>query len=291
MELITGKTGTQHVFAADDALIYKMMCGSGDYVLPIGNQLDARMNGVSQVIISDGALIMQGRLARTRASSGEDTLQIDNGVSGQKRADLIVAQYSKYEAEVEREVEGETVTVTEMREKVELKVIKGSNSPNEYVTPTVTTRDIDTIANTTDVHQVALWEVRLDGINFNSLIDHRVYLNPVIDTVQNNLSTIQENLLTMAYEMASSIGSRFSGIYRGTWEYLSASSISTTFQVALPAGYEHQAGDIPMVYLNGMLVPEEEITSLAYNSNQVTVEFPDEIAMKETDVLEVVMYR
>lgn len=259
MELITGKTGEQHVYAADDAAIYKMMVGSGDYVLPLGNQLAARMNGTTELIVSDGLLITQGRLARTRASSGEDHLQIANGVDGQRRADLIVAEYSQYDSEID----GVPTTL----EKMELKVIQGAYSTTEWKTPSHTTGDID--AGRT--HQVPLWEVRLDGINFNSLIDHRVMLNPVIDTVQNNLSTIQTSIQNMAESMSESIQSSLTLYARrkavayqyqpsgGTVHWCAAVS------VPYPAFNPNQVSNYGIqVYQNGLLLTDDDYDIVGY---------------------------
>lgn len=100
MELITGKTGVPHVYAADDAELYRLFLGDGAYVLPTGNKLNATMNGASSVRVFDGSIIMQGRLAKIRTTTGFDELSLAAGVVGQKRVDLVVAEYHKEQEEV-----------------------------------------------------------------------------------------------------------------------------------------------------------------------------------------------
>lgn len=99
MELITGKTGLPHVQAADDAELYRLFLGDGAYVLPTGLKLEAQLNGASRIRIFDGSLIVQGRLAKIRTSSGFDELDLAPGIIGQKRVDLVVAEYSKVQEE------------------------------------------------------------------------------------------------------------------------------------------------------------------------------------------------
>lgn len=100
MELITGKTGVPHVYATDDAELYRLFLGDGAYVLPTGNKLNATMNGASSVRVFDGSIIMQGRLAKIRPTTGFDELSLAAGVVGQKRVDLVVAEYHKEQEEV-----------------------------------------------------------------------------------------------------------------------------------------------------------------------------------------------
>lgn len=95
MEIITGKTGVPHVYAADDAELYKLFLGDGAYVLPTGNRLVATLDGASKVRVTDGSIIVQGRLAKIRQSTGFQELNLASGVIGQKRVDLVVAEYKK----------------------------------------------------------------------------------------------------------------------------------------------------------------------------------------------------
>ena len=109
MEIITGKTGVPHVYAADDAELYKLFLGDGAYVLPTGNRLMATLDGASKVRIADGSIIVQGRLAKIRQSTGFQELSLASGVIGQKRVDLVVAEYRKeQETPIDAWIVGET---------------------------------------------------------------------------------------------------------------------------------------------------------------------------------------
>ena len=109
MEIITGKTGVPHVYAADDAELYKLFLGDGAYVLPTGNRLTATLDGASKVRITDGSIIVQGRLAKIRQSTGFQELNLAPGVIGQKRVDLVVAEYRKeQETPIDAWIVGET---------------------------------------------------------------------------------------------------------------------------------------------------------------------------------------
>lgn len=108
MELITGKTGVPHVYAADDAELYRLFLGDGAYVLPTGNQLNAVLNGASKIQVYDGSIIVQGRLAKIRQTDGYDELDLAAGVVGQKRVDLVVAEYRmEQEIPIEAYIVGE----------------------------------------------------------------------------------------------------------------------------------------------------------------------------------------
>ena len=109
MEIITGKTGVPHVYAADDAELYKLFLGDGAYVLSTGNRLMATLDGASKVRIADGSIIVQGRLAKIRQSTGFQELSLASGVIGQKRVDLVVAEYRKeQETPIDAWIVGET---------------------------------------------------------------------------------------------------------------------------------------------------------------------------------------
>lgn len=179
MEIITGRTGKDHVYAADDAELYRMFIGSGDYVFRTGNQFSATMYGAYTIRVSDGSLMTQGRLAKIRPTDGYDELQFDVGVAGYRRADLVVAEYRRTVTTHEEEVEiGGKPTIVEVSDELEdisLVVLKGANNTGTYITPTYATGNIDR----GEVHQIPLWEVRYNGVNFESLIDRRIFLDGV----------------------------------------------------------------------------------------------------------------
>lgn len=192
MEIITGRTGTKHVRAADDARIYRMLFGSGDYVLQDGSQLIASKTGATEITISDGFLMSQGRLAGIYADKGAEVVTIDAGVSGVKREDTIVAEYS---------------ITTQGIESFVLKVIKGTQG-STYVSPSIITGTIDN----GEVHQVKLWGVRMNGYTMeDELIDYRnvISINP-IDQLYEDMKTYMSRMDAKATELQTAVDNKIS---------------------------------------------------------------------------------
>lgn len=154
MELITGRTGIQHVKAIDDAEMYKVYMGDGDYVLETGGKLNAEMSGTTACKIYNGTAVMQGRQCKIRQADAYETVTIDAGTAGYKRWDIICIEYD----------------IADGIESAELVVVKGSTSA-DWSEPTVQYADGDIDAG--EKHRMKLWGVKLDGINFDSLVDYR----------------------------------------------------------------------------------------------------------------------
>ena len=269
MEIITGRTGEPHVYAADDAEIYRLFLGDGDFLLTTGNQLQASMNGTTQVRVYDGSLMMQGRLAKIRPSDGYDTLTLDIGTVGYKRVDLIVAEYKQTIVTEQKEIEGEIVDVTDKFDSVELKVVKGTPNANSYVEPTITTGNIDD----GETHQVKLWAVRLDGINFDSLVDYRVILDttPIqtalsyatqsINQIRTQMNTLSVDVYQYADDLMEGISQGFAGVWKKTVSVTNASQpISVTID-----NYTYSAADSFDVYLEGLRLTDSEY-AISYNN-------------------------
>ena len=258
MEIITGRTGEPHVYAADDAEIYRLFLGDGDFLLTTGNKLQASMNGTTQVRVYDGSLMMQGRLAKIRPSDGYDTLTLDIGTVGYKRVDLIVAEYKQTIVTEQKEIEGEIVDVVDKFDSVELKVVKGTPNANSYVEPAITTGNIDD----GETHQVKLWAVQLDGINFNALVDYRVILDTT--PIQTALSYARSSMAQIrAYvdELKEEITQGFAGIWK---KDVTVSDASSAIAVSI-SGYEYQATDSFDVYLEGLRLTDSEY-AISYNN-------------------------
>ena len=182
--IITGRTGAPHVAAIDDAAVNKMLLGTANFVFNYGNKFKATMNGVNEVQIGYGYLMMQGRLACIRAAQGYEAVAIENGTVGYYREDLIVMEYYTT-TETSTDASGNSVTWT--KEHLELKVVKGTPSATGYTEPAITTGDIDAGA----VTQMKLWGVKLNGINFDSLVDFRTTIS---DTALNILTDAMSNI-------------------------------------------------------------------------------------------------
>lgn len=146
MKLITGRSETAHVTAADDGALNAGIVGAGRYVLPVGNQFEYELLSNNLLRIKDGYALDQGRLIGIRSNDYEE-LTIENGITGTKRSDLIVARY-----EQNTDTGIETCT---------LQVIKGISGD----TPT----DPDTIAGNilegANTDDFPLYRINIDGIN------------------------------------------------------------------------------------------------------------------------------
>lgn len=80
-----------HILAEDDAALYAGMLAQ-DSVLNLGNKLKATVISNNKVRISDGIVLVGGHAGRIVKGDYED-MTISNGVSGQKRNDIIVARF------------------------------------------------------------------------------------------------------------------------------------------------------------------------------------------------------
>lgn len=80
-----------HILAEDDAALYAGMLAQ-DSVLNLGSKLKATVISNNKVRISDGVVLVGGHAARIVKGDYED-MTISNGVSGQKRNDIIAARF------------------------------------------------------------------------------------------------------------------------------------------------------------------------------------------------------
>lgn len=149
MKIITGYTGEKHITPADDAGLIRGILGSGDYVMPTGNQFKVTMQSNTEIKIADGDLVMQGRHARI--DSGEELLIIENGTQGMMRNDLVVARYTK--------------DVSTSVEAINLVVIKGTATSGTAADPTYNTGDIDN----GETRDFPLYRVKLNGISIGAV--------------------------------------------------------------------------------------------------------------------------
>ena len=148
MHLVTGYLGQEHIKAVDQAAFNVALIGTGQFVLEKGHVFEAQIISNNQIRVLDGELMMQGRFVRLDPDTFVD-LNIENGVQGKKRNDLIVARYTK-----------NTVTGVES---VDLVVIKGTAVDGNPVDPDHTEGDI---TNGVAVqHDFPLWRIPLDGLN------------------------------------------------------------------------------------------------------------------------------
>lgn len=113
-------------------------------ILHAGSRMTAEIVSNNEIKITDGILCNYGRFMRI---VGSETVRIENGTSGVKRTDLIVARF----------------TTTGTKETHILEVIKGSAGGAE---PSYNQTDIYSGTGTRDL---VLYAVHLDGLNITSV--------------------------------------------------------------------------------------------------------------------------
>lgn len=276
MQIITGRTGVPHVYAADDAELYKLFLGDGDFCLVTGNQLDLYRESPTEIRIMDGSLIMQGRLSKIRPSDGYDTLTLENGDVGYKRCDLIVAEYNQTVEEREIEEGGTIKVYTDILESVELKVVKGTPVPEggAYVEPEITTGNIDA----GETHQMKLWAVYLNGINADGERDYRVTLDttPIqtaLDYAVSSMANIDSLVSNYEVKIREELD-RIMGVAKiAPLTVVVAHNLTSSSGgvLTVPSStYTYTVGDVFVLYLNGLRVPVDKYT-VTGNANALTV--------------------
>lgn len=150
MNLITGRTGTDHVLARHDAIIHRTLIGDGDYILHYGNNMSYSPKDGDEIYINDGALIMQGRLCEI---VGRDEVAVAVcSASSLKRKAVIVAEYRIDNLGIES---------------VNLVALNGEESSNVYIEPEIPYLNGNIDAG--EVHQMPLYSVEVDGFAINKV--------------------------------------------------------------------------------------------------------------------------
>lgn len=111
-----------HIYAEDDAAIFQSIAGE-DGVFTIGQQCKATTLSNNKIRIADGVVIIGGHFARIPYGEYEDC-EIENGESGKKRNDIIVAVFEttgtggidKMHCTVKKGVAGSTAADPELKQ-------------------------------------------------------------------------------------------------------------------------------------------------------------------------------
>ena len=149
--LVDGYNGGVAHITADQIRDHNIaMYGDGDYVLPVGDKFAYEIVNNNTINLSSGMVVMNGARAVTGYGKTE-VLTIENGTSGYKRADIIVAEYSK---------DNETLV-----ESVTVKVVKGTLG-SAYSNPALVTGDIRAGATK---RQMALYRVKVNGLSIEEV--------------------------------------------------------------------------------------------------------------------------
>lgn len=151
MILVDGYNGGVAHITADQIRDHNIgMYGNGDYVLPVGDQFSYEIVDNNTVKLSSGMIVMCGARAVTGYGKTE-TLVIENGTSGYKRSDIIVAEYSK---------DNESLI-----ESVSVKVVKGTLGTS-YSDPALAQGNIRAGATK---RQAALYRVKINGLSIEAV--------------------------------------------------------------------------------------------------------------------------
>lgn len=140
-------------------------------VLHAGSRMTAEIISNNEIKINDGILCNYGRFMRI---VGSETVRIENGTSGVKRTDLIVARFNTNGT---KETHG-------------LTVIKG---PAGGAEPSYSKTDIYSGTGTRDL---VLYAVHLDGLNIESVerkCSEYMSMRELIETVSNQQNAITAN--------------------------------------------------------------------------------------------------
>lgn len=151
LRIITGATGTAHVTSADDGSINMAIFGNGSGVFKNGEKLDASIIDNNTVRLSDGDVIMQGRVGRINPNTTED-VTISTGEVGMNRTDLICVRYQ--------------LDTNTGYESMDLVVIEGTATEGAATDPEYNQGDIRTGATLVDF---PLYRVKINGINIDGL--------------------------------------------------------------------------------------------------------------------------
>lgn len=152
MNLVTGYAGQDHVTAADVGSLYAAVFGNGQYVLNNGNNLSASAINGNQVRVLDGDILMQGRHIRINPNTYVD-LPLENGTTGYKRHDLIVARYTR--------------NTSTGKEEANLVVIKGTANSVAGADPSYTSGNI--ISGNAMRNEMPLYRVVFDGLTISRI--------------------------------------------------------------------------------------------------------------------------
>lgn len=151
MKIVTGYQGKAHITSNDDQGRNQGIFGTDSYVTSVGQQFAATLVNSNELDIADGEGVMQG--VHFRIEPGEvDAAKLQNGTSGMKRIDLVVARYTK-----------DSSTGIE---NVALVVIKGTESSSTPAVPAYNSGEILKGKNTVDF---PLYKVTYNGINVSSV--------------------------------------------------------------------------------------------------------------------------
>ena len=140
---VTSRQNEDHVTSANAAHLTAGLLGNGCYVLPVGQKLACTMTDSNTLRVLFGVASVCGR--QWEIEGDYEEVNIDNGVPGYNRIDLLVARVE-----------------TAPAEKVELRVYKGEETTGTPVQPGYVQGDLN---DGDTVCEMPICSVRVNGIN------------------------------------------------------------------------------------------------------------------------------
>lgn len=140
---VTSAQGKAHVTSANAAHLTAGLLGNGCYVLPIGQKLACTMTDSNTLRVLFGVASVCGR--QWEIEGDYEEVNIDNGVPGYNRTDLLVCRIE-----------------TAPQETIELKVYKGEETTGTPVVPGHVEGDLN---DGDTVCEMPICSVRINGIN------------------------------------------------------------------------------------------------------------------------------
>lgn len=202
MKIVTGRTGAAHVTSADDGARNAGIIGTGKYIFDIGNKFAYEIISNNLIRVKDGYGINQGRQFGIEHADYEEC-EIDNGLQGVKRTDLIVAKYKR-----------DSLTGLES---VTIAVIKGTSGDN-YTDPEYVEGNI---LNGDDEDDFLLYRVCLNGISIEK-VERMFSISTTLDSLYKANNTGKVDLVW------SNDGTNFN----------SADSYNASQEIAFPKNYD-----------------------------------------------------
>lgn len=200
MNLITGRTGTDHVLARHDAMIHRTLLGDGDFVLQYKDNMSWSPVEGRELAINPGALIMQGRLCEITA---QEVVPVNVcSAENLKKLVYICAEYTIDNYGIEN---------------VRLMTIEGREASNVEIEPEVPYED--GVIDDGETHQMVLYAVHVEGFIINhSKVEQKFTLletEPIQTALDYARSSI-ENINTMVKNAMSDISHGIKGQWKKT---------------------------------------------------------------------------
>lgn len=165
---------TAHIYAEDDAAIFQSIAGE-DGIFTIGQQCKATTLSNNKIRIADGVVIIGGHFARIPYGEYEDC-EIENGESGKKRNDIIVAVF---------ETTG-TGGIDKMHCTVK-KGVAGSTAADPELTQ-------DDIYNNGKIREMPLYRVKIEGLSI-VVVEPMFDLKPDVSMINKRLSELKDYVI------------------------------------------------------------------------------------------------